>query len=124
MLTYPAGMLAVGSQHRKEVREEARRWRLVRHALPTRRGRHATSARKTADRLDHATISDAQPYAAASRGRIAGWVAAGGRGRVDIAPNPPTGAGAGYGPRPRGSPIQADGDSRRSAIQKSGEQAW
>jgi hypothetical protein len=101
MLTYPTGMLAAGFQQRKEVLEEAQRWRLIRQALRTRRGRHAISGYKTAGRLDHSSGSDARPDAAASRGRIAGWVAAGGRGRVEIAPNPPAGAGAGQ--RQRGS---------------------
>lgn len=105
MLTYPAGLLAVGFQQRKDVLEEAQRRRLIRHALRTRGGQYAASTHKAVDWLDHATSSDAQPDAAARRGRIAGWVAAGGRGRVDIAPSPPPGAsaGAGYGPRLRGS---------------------
>ena len=102
MLTYPAGILVVGAQHRQELRDEPQRWRLIRAARRGRRRWHAAIRDATADRIDHAATPDAQPNAA-SRGRIAGWVAAGGRGRVDIASSPPTNTGAGFGPRSRGS---------------------
>jgi hypothetical protein len=84
MLTYPEAMLAISSQHRKEMLDEAQRWRLVQRARRGRRGRHTA-----ADDAGHDIRAGAQPDAA-RRGRIAGWVAAGGRGRVDIAPNPST----------------------------------
>ena len=93
MLTYPEGMLAVSSRHRKEMLDEAQRWRLIRRARRTRRGRNAAVDDETAHHDDRATRWDADPDGD-RRGRIAGWVAAGGRGRVEIAPNPSTRSGA------------------------------
>jgi hypothetical protein len=99
MLTYPEGLLVVSSQHRKKMLEEAQRWRLIPRARRTRRGRHAASDDETAHRFDDATGTDAE-LDAARRGRIAGWVAAGGRGRVDIPRNPSTRSAARFSGRP------------------------
>jgi hypothetical protein len=92
MLTYPEGLLLISSRHRKEILDEAQRWRLIRRVRDSRRGRHAESDGQTAHRIDDAT----------RRGRIAGWVAAGGRGRVDIPSNPSTRSGTQFGGRPYG----------------------
>jgi hypothetical protein len=89
MLIYPEGMLAVSSQHRQETLDEALRWRPVRRARRTRRDRRRTRD-GTTNPTRHGAGADAQPNAAARRGQIAGWVAAGGRGRVEIPPNPST----------------------------------
>ena len=89
MLTYPEGMLVISSRHRKEMMDEAQRWRLVRRARRTRRDRH-TTADGTTNRTNRSAGADAQPGATSRRGQIAGWVAAGGRGRVEIPPNPST----------------------------------
>lgn len=89
MLIYPEGMLAVSSQHRQDTLDEAQRWRLVRDARRTRRDRRRARD-GTTNRTPHGAGADAQPDGAARRGQIAGWVAAGGRGRVDIPPNPST----------------------------------
>lgn len=83
MLIYPEGMLAVSSQHRQETLDEAQRWRLVRRARRTRRDRRRTRE-GIINRTRYGADADAQPNAAARRGQIAGWVAAGGRGRVEI----------------------------------------
>lgn len=96
MLIYPEGMLAISSQHRQAMLDEAQRWRLVRRARRTRRNRR-TAPDGTTNRTNHGA-GDAQPDAASRRGHIAGWVAAGGRGRVEIPPNPSTRNGLGCGP--------------------------
>jgi hypothetical protein len=99
MLTYPEGMLAISSQHRKELLDEAQRWQLVKTARRARRDRRAPS---NADYGDCETDNHGRPGARektrAGRGRIAGWVAAGGRGRVEIV-SPETGTLAACGPR-------------------------
>jgi len=89
MLIYPEGMLAVSSKHRREMLDEAQRWRLVRRVRRTRRDRR-TAAEGPTNRTNRGAGTDAQPDAASRRGHIAGWVAAGGRGRVEIPPNPST----------------------------------
>jgi hypothetical protein len=89
MLFYPEGMLAMSPQHRQEMLDEAQRWRLVRRVRRTRRNRR-TAADGTTDRTNHRARVDAQPDGVARPGHIAGWVAAGGRGRVEIPPNPST----------------------------------
>ena len=99
MLIYPEGMLAISSQHRQEMLDEAQRWRLVRRARRTRRNRRTAPDGPT-NRTNHGASADAQPDAASRRGHIAGWVAAGGRGRVEIPPNPSTRNGLGRGPGP------------------------
>jgi len=91
MLTYPEGLLLISSRHR-EMLDEAQRWRLIRRVRDTRRGRHAASDDQTARRIDDDT----------QRGRIAGWVAAGGRGRVEIPPNPSNRSDGRFGARPYG----------------------
>jgi hypothetical protein len=83
MLIYPEGMLAISSQHRQEMLDEAQRWRPVRRARRTRRDRHTASDGAT-NRTGRGAGADAQPDAVSRRGHIAGWVAAGGRGRVEI----------------------------------------
>ena len=85
MLFYPEGMLAISSQHRQEMLDEAHRWRLVRSTRRTRRNRR-TAADGTTDRTNHGAGVDGRPDDAARRGHIAGWVAAGGRGPVEIPP--------------------------------------
>ena len=87
MLIYPEGMLAISSQHRQEMLDEAQRWQLVRRARRTLRDRRRALDSPT-NRTSHSAGADAQPDAASRRGHIAGWVAAGGRGRVEIPPNP------------------------------------
>ena len=89
MLIYPEGMLAISSQHRQEMIEEAQRWRLLRRARRTRRDRHIAPDSRI-NSTDNGSGADAQADAASRRGHIAGWVAAGGRGRVEIPPNPST----------------------------------
>ncbi len=89
MLIYPEGMLAISSQHRQEMLDEAQRWRLLRRARRTRRDRH-TAPDGATNRTSYGAGADAQPDSASRRGHIAGWVAAGGRGRVEIPPNPST----------------------------------
>jgi hypothetical protein len=90
MLIYPEGMLAVSSRHRQEMLDEAQRWRLVRRPRRTRRNRH-TAPDGATNRTSRGAGADAQPDATFRRGHIAGWVAAGGRGRVEIPPNPSKG---------------------------------
>jgi len=98
MLTYPEGMLAISSQHRKELLDEAQRWQLVKTARRARRGRRAPSNADYGDcDTDHRVRAVAREKTRAQRGRIAGWVAAGGRGRVEIA-SPETGTLAACGP--------------------------
>ena len=58
MLTYPEGMLVISSQHRKEMIDEAQRWRLVRRARRTRRDRH-TTADGTTNRTNRSAGADA-----------------------------------------------------------------
>ena len=89
MLIYPEGMLAVSSRHRQEMLDEAQRWRLVRRARRTRRDRR-TAPDGATHRTRREASANSQPDEISRRGHIAGWVAAGGRGRVVIPPNPST----------------------------------
>ena len=99
MLTYPEGMLAISSQHRKELLDEAQRWQLIKSARRARRGRRAPSNADYGDcETDHRRRVGADEKTRAEHGRIAGWVAAGGRGRVEIA-SPEAGTLAACGPR-------------------------
>ncbi len=87
MLIYPEGMLLISEQRRKELMDEAQRWRLLRAARRSRRGSSSDAVQARDGTAD--------------RGRIAGWVAAGGRGRVRI-PSQSAGNLAACGPRAEG----------------------